>query len=402
MKKIIEYFHLNKIGGFELLFAFFPILSQYNFGKVYFSIVFLLIMDFISLIKGRKPYIFKPLLYFFVFYIIHEIPILIGFSGNFFGFLETVLSFASIFIIVSALRMEKLLGAVYLVALISMAGLVYHAALLFSGNFADIHPLTLPFLPSFDAESRALETIFRPTSFYWEPSSYITFMMIPMFFSLIEKKYVFTFAIIFLNLLSGSTNGIALSFAMLAFYIFTQNTGFLSKVIVIVAGVSMGYFLLTSELFETGVEKLENTEISTNQRLSNGPSLIKAMPIEHLLLGFPANDATEYYKSNPAINSTDIIPLPTGDIFISDFWRVLAKFGLLGFLLYFNIFMWFFKKNNASRPYVLTLLVATFSQSVFGGPIFVFQMVVLIIFSKHLFLFNIQPHKSVYYRRELV
>lgn len=382
MKKIIEYFHLDKIGGFELLFAFFPILSQYNFGKIYFSIIFLSIMDFISLAKGRKPYKFKPLLFFFVFYVIHEIPILIGYNGNIFGFLETILTISSVFLIVPALRMEKLLGAIYLVALISMGGLIYHAVLLFSGNIGDIHPLTLPFLPSFAPESRAMEFIIRPTSFYWEPSSYITFMMIPMFFSLLEKKYLFTFAIVFLNLLSGSTNGIALSFSMLLFYLFTQNTKLISKVLIVAAGVAMGYFLMTSELFEVGVEKMNNTEIESNQRLHNGTALIKAMPLEHILTGFPANDVTEYYHSDDRIKRSDIIPLTSGNVFVSDLWRVLAKLGIIGYLLYLNIYLFLFKKVKMARPYVLTLFVAMVSQSLFPGSIFAFQMMVLLTYMK--------------------
>ena len=383
MKKIIDYFHLDKIGGFELLFAFFPILSQYNFGKVYFAIIFLLIMDFISLAKGRKPYMFKPLLLFLVFYIIHEIPILIGFGGNVFGFLQNLLTIASIFFIVPALRMEKLLGAIYLVALISMGGLIYHAALLLSGNIGELHPLTLPFLPSFDAESRAMEIILRPTSFYWEPSSYITFMLIPMLFSLLEKKYVFTFAIVFLNLLSGSTNGIALSFLMLAFYALTQDVGLMSKVLVTIAGVAMGYFLMTSELFEVGVEKMNNTEIGSNQRLHNGIALIKAMPLEHIITGFPANDVTDYYYKNQNIKIADITPLDTGNVFVSDFWGVLAKYGIIGLLLYFNIYLFFFKKDRALRPYLLTLFVAMFSQCLFPGPLFAFQMMILLVYMKY-------------------
>lgn len=396
MKKIVEYFHLDKIGGFELLFAFFPILSQYSFGKVYFAIIFLLIMDFISLAKGRKPYKFKPLLFFLVFYVIHEIPILIGYNGNIFGFLQYTLTLASIFIIVPALRMEKLLGAIYLVALISMGGLIYHAVLLFSGNIGDLHPLTLPFLPNFDAESRAMEIIPRPTSFYWEPASYVTFMMIPMFFSLLERKYVFTFAIVFLNLLSGSTNGIALSFSMLVFFIFTQNTKLISKVLIVAAGVVMGFFLMTSELFEVGVEKMNNTEIETNQRLHNGTALIKAMPLEHIITGFPANDVTEYYHSDDRINRSDIIPLYSGNVFVSDLWGVLAKFGILGYLLYLSIYLFLFKKVKTARPYVLTLFVAMVSQSLFLGPFFAFQMMVMLTYMNSLQLtIKIKKNESI-------
>ena len=380
MKRLIEYFHLNKLGGLELFFAFFPILSQYNFGLVYFAIIALLIMDYVAISRGYKPLRFKPIAYFLAFFVIHEIPVVLGFGGNIFGAAQNLLSLASVLFIVPALRWEKLVGSVYLVGIISMVGLLYHFLLLVSGNMGDIHPLTLPFLPEFSEESRAMEIIQRPTSFYWEPSSYITFMLVPMFFSMLERKYVLTFVIVFFNLLSGSTNGIALSFAMLGFYILTQDTKLLSKTLVVVAGIGMAYFLMTSELFDVGVEKMENTEASSNQRLHNGPALIQAMPIEHLITGFPAGDVTDYYNRNANIKQSSIMPLGTGNVFVSDFWRIFAKFGIVGLVLYLNIYLWFIRKVKYLRPYVLTLCVAMISQSVFLGSTSAFQLTVILTY----------------------
>lgn len=380
MKKIIEYFHLNNIGGLELFFAFFPILSQYNWGRVYGELIALVIMIIVSVIKKKHPVPFKPLLIFLIFFIIHEIPIVIWYNGNIFGYLQCIISMVAVFLVVPALRMDKLIGSIYLVGLISMAGLLYHYLLLLSGNAWDIHPLTLPFLPEFASESRAMGIIARPTSFYWEPASYVTFMMVPLFFSMLERKYAMSIAIVLFNLLSGSTNGIALSFAMLVFYVLTQKVKVYSKIILVLVGVGLGYFMLNSDLFEQGVEKLNNTEMDANQRLHNGTALISAMPLEHILFGFPADNVTSYYHSDFRISSSSIIPLDiSGNVFVSDLWRVLAKFGILGYLLYWNIYLWFFRKEKSTRPYILTLVVGMISQSLFLGAFFTFQMMVLLI-----------------------
>ena len=127
---------------------------------------------------------------------------------------------------------------------------------------------------------------------------------------------------------------------------------------------------------------MNNTEIESNQRLHNGTALIKAMPLEHILTGFPANDVTEYYDSDDRIKRSDIIPLTSGNVFVSDLWRVLAKFGIIGYLLYLNIYLFLFEKVKMARPYVLTLFVAMVSQSLFPGSIFAFQMMVLVTYMK--------------------
>lgn len=382
MKKIIDYFHLNRLGGLELFFAFFPILSQYNFGKIYVGIIALIIMDIYSLSRKNRPLLFKPLLYFLVFFVIHSTIIIAFYDGNVFGFLQYVITIVSIFLITPVLKYEKMIGSVYIVAIISMAGLLYHFSLFISGSMAEIHPLTLPFFPEFSDESRAMEILTRPSSFYWEPATYISFMIIPMFFSLIERKYLLTFVIVFLNLLSGSTNGIALSFSMLLFYVLTQDTAMKIKIAVVVSGFLMAYFLMTSEIFEVGVEKMNNTEFGANQRLHNGPELLSVMPLEHIVMGMPASDVTEYYNSNSFTKNSDIIPLATGDVYVSDFWRVIAKYGIIGLVLYINIYLWFVRKERKTWPYVFALMIAMFSQSVFPGYIFAVQMIILLSFVK--------------------
>lgn len=381
MKKIIEYFHLNNIGALELFFAFFPILSQYNWGSLYGEIVALAIMVFISVFKGIRPFFFKPLLLFLIFFILHEIPIVIGYNGNIYGFLQQIISMLAIFFIVPALRYDKLIGPLYLVGILSMGGLLYHYLLLVSGNLGDIHPITLPFLPELSSESRAMEVIVRPSSFFWEPASYVTYMMIPLFLSMHEKKYAMTFAIVFFNLLSGSTNGIFLSFAILLFYVLAKSTRIFTKVMIVVAGIAMSYFFFNSDLFEQGVEKMENTEVDSNQRLHNGRALISAMPLQHIILGFPADNVTSYYRSDSRISSSTIIPSRlSGNVFVSDLWRVLAKFGIFGYILFWNIYLWFYKKDKSTRPYILTLIVAMISQSLFLGAFFTFQMMVLLTY----------------------
>lgn len=278
-EKKIRYFHLNEIGGLELLFAFYIILTGYSYGPVSFTWLVLLIMDIWAIKRKVVFSYFKPILYLLLFYLIHELIVLAFYSGFASYHINRVFSslivLSSVFIIVPALDYKKMVGSLYVVAIISMAGLLYHYLLLASGRFSDIHPLTLPFLPEMSTESRSFEIILRPTSFYWEPAVYATFMMVPLFLALWEKKYLFAGLILIFNLLSTSTNGIVLSFLMVVVFVFTQKLGVWSRILIVVSSIFIVSFLLTSDIFEQGVQKMEieSADVEGSIRLSNGPNL---------------------------------------------------------------------------------------------------------------------------------
>lgn len=390
MKKIINYFHINEIGGLELLFAFYLILSGYTYGPVSFTWLVLLIMDVWAIKRKVVFSFFKPILYLLIFYLIHELIVLAFFSGFASYHINRVFSslivLSSVFIIVPALDYKKMVGSLYVVAIISMVGLLYHYFLLASGRFGDIHPLTLPFLPEMSTDSRSFEIILRPTSFYWEPAAYVTFMMVLLFLALWEKKYLFAGVILVLNLLSTSTNGIILSFLMVVIFVFTQKIGTWSRILIVVASVFLVSFLLTSDIFEQGVQKMEmeSADVQGSIRLSNGPNLIKAIPSSDLIFGIPAANIDDYYKMNPSIHSASIGFTDKDTIYVTDLWMVLIKYGIIGLLLYLNVFYSILKRQRLIWPYLFVLIVAMFSQSVFLGSTYAFQIIFMLVFCRYL------------------
>lgn len=390
MNKLIKYFHINEIGGLELLFAFYLILTGYSYGPISFTWLVLLIMDIWAIKRKVVLYFFKPILYLLIFYLIHELIILVFYS-NFASYhinriFSSIIVLFSIFIIVPALDYKKMVGSIYVVAIISMAGLLYHYLLLASGRLGDIHPLTLPFLPEMSTDSRSFEIILRPTSFYWEPAAYATFMMVPLFLALWEKKYLFAGLILIFNLLSTSTNGIVLSFLMVVVYVFTQKIGGWNRILIVVASVFLVSFLLTSDLFEQGVQKLEmeSADVEGSIRLSNGPNLIKTIPATDLIFGIPAANIDDYYKVNASIHSATIGFTDKDTIYVTDFWMVLIKYGIIGIFLYLSVFYSFIKRQRLIWPYLLVLLVAMFTQSVFLGGTYAFQIMFMLVFCRYL------------------
>ncbi len=372
-----------KFGWLEFIFAMFPILWGYQYGSIPFNLLIPLIMIIMAVYRGMgsiKMFHYKPLKLLFAFVVLHQL--LVGFFINPPGYfwnslLVLVINLLAIYVIVPAINYEKMRSSLYLVALISIAGLVYHFIILMAGG--TITPLTLPFLPELSSESRAFEESMRPCSFFWEPAACVTFLMIPLFLALNDRKYLWAAGIMFSIFLSTSTNGIALSSIMVAITIFTQNVKMRYKMLMVLIMIGMAYMLITSEMFSGGMDKINNTDLEANARTMNGIILFHAMPFEHILAGFPAANIDDYVASGQIHAAF----FAKENIFLPSFWFILSKYVLLGLFIYFSTYLFPLKKCRELIPYITVLIVALFTQGINLDAGYIFQMVFILTFMKH-------------------
>lgn len=375
---------LTRVGWLELLLAFYPILSGYAYGALRLDLLVLLLLDIAAFVKTRKVYLFRPLLYLAAFVVLHEFVLFFFLEDmpvyHVNNLLSIVIFFSSVFIIVPALDFKKLQIAIGSVAVISVIGIVYHFFMLQTGR--EVHPIKLPLLPDLSSSARLFEEGNRPTSFYWEPAAFVTFMMIPLWLSLYKQKFVWAIMITVSMFLSTSSTGIFLSMLMLCIYAFSQKIRWRYKLGMLLVSVGLVYFLLTSNLFEAGVSKIENIDIETNSRLMNGPMLVAGMPLSHLLFGMPSSNVNDYYYLSGALK-VHLIPTRAGTIFVSTFWLVWAKFGIIGLFLLVNFYWMIIKRCKALRPYSIVLVIALFSQGFMFSSIFVFQSILMLTFMRY-------------------
>ena len=90
------------------------------------------------------------------------------------------------------------------------------------------------------------------------------------------------------------------------------------------------------------------------------------MPLGDLILGVPYANLNDYIMSTPSLHSGALVAHgEIGEYFVSDFWYVLAKFGIVG--VFFLIWIYFsaFKKIPSLKPYILALAIGLFSQGIF-------------------------------------
>ena len=238
----------------------------------------------------------------------------------------------------------------------------------------------MPFLPELETGSRLFEEGFRPTSFYWEPAAFVTYMMVPLFLSLFERKFTWTVIIMASMFFSTSTTGITMSLLMLIVYVLTQDIRIRTKVAVVLLTGVFVWLLFTSEIFSAGMEKISETDIESTSRTINGPAMVFNMPFMDLLIGMPAANPYDYLISG-GFHSNEII-VKENSIFVSTFWLVLAKFGVIGLALFLSLYIRPLINSKEILTYIIMLFASMFFQSYsFGTGGFAFQIIFIYLFT---------------------
>ena len=391
MRKLLKYIGINKLGFLELIVAMYPILMGYQYGSIPCTLLFLIIMDILAIFRPKRGAIPSKLMkWLTAFVIVHEVILCVTMrnlpSYHINSIVSLVIVMVSIFIITPRVEYEKLVSSINLVAVICMAGIVYHFALLQMGQY--ITPIKVPFMPDLNSASRLYNEVRRPCSFFWEPQSYCTFMSVPLFLSLVDKKYTWASTIILSMFLSTSTTGIAISILSLIVFVVTQDVSRYQRFFVVVIGAALIVFLFTSDYFSSGVQKMENTSYETSSRLYNGPTFIANMEKSDLILGINNSNVYDYYREG----HVDAFLMEKYDtIFMPSFWNALAKFGLLGIILFLGVYLEPLKDYRQLMIFVIPLIVALFTNPDFLGGLFSFEFIII-----YSYMINFKKNENLY------
>lgn len=398
MNKIFKYFHLGRVGLPEFIIAMYPVLEGYSYWGIPLRLILLVLLDVYFLMKQSSKALDIKMFYFvYVFIVIHEIILwfLIGIPSYMFNVtLQFALTVGSIAIIGYNLNYEKLINSIYWVAIVCMGGLVYHYIIIESGG--EPTPIKLPFLPDPVSDiNRFNMVVKRPTSFFQEPAAFGQFMLIPLFIALKEKKIGYIVLIALMMFLSSSTNaiffavGLALIYSLIGSQMKKSN-----KIIMLLLDIGLIYSIQHVSLFDQGIEKIDNTEFSEEIRIVNGFNYVTALPKADLILGIPAANPFDYYALNPApfIYNNVIVAGPF--VYLTTFWRVLVKYGIVGLILFLSMYIAFYKREKTLLPLIVILIVQLFSQSTFFDVMqFVFISTYIYYYSKNVHNLNIDLYK---------
>jgi hypothetical protein len=379
MNKLLKYLQLNNIGFLELLFACYPILLCYNYWGIPGDVFVIIVIDIVAIIRRPRAKCPGVLALFFAYVLIHELVVFFFCTNQPTYMLNSIISmvvrFISIPLIISAINPGKIAGAFNLVAIACIIGIFYHVSIILAGGTCS--PIQIPGLYA-PMESRFFQESPRAISFFFEPQAYCSFMLIPLFFSVRDRKVLWTTIIIVSMFASASTTGIILAPVVLLTYAFTQKTSLKIKLFYVVLTVSFIYALFSLSLFEQGVDKLQNTEASTNERLSSGINYVSHVDPSYLILGIPSANPTDYYLDGGLTFGADLhVGRFSQSLYISTFWLILIKFGIVGLLMYLGIYLKPLKYNKSTMLLVTPLICAMFSNPDYINSAFVTQVVLL-------------------------
>lgn len=372
---IIKYLNLQSIGLLELLFAFTPMLMGFKLGPFPLSVLMWPVLIVFTIFRNKKIKVqnFRPLTCFIIYWFIHQLVLLLITDVNKNLMISQVLYFMAVYFLYPSLDVNKLRGAMNLVALISIAGLLFQWFDILRGNM--VHPLQIPGL-EMEEEFRMEKVTLRPSSFYMEPAAYVSYMICPLALSLIDKKFLWAGLIIFTMFLTTSTTGILLSFILLLVYIICSYKVKISSLIIVSAlGIGMVYALVTFEAFGGALEKIENTEASTNVRLSQGPRVVASMQPEEYIFGVPYSTAYDYCTSGRMSN----VLIYGESVYMSTFWDMILCYGIVGLILYLLIYAKLFRMSRLIWPLLACLCATLFSDPDGIKSNFVYKLIFMLV-----------------------
>lgn len=369
------------IGILELAIALYPIIAGYGYGSFQLAFGFLLIVDIFLINRKRQhKYSFGKIYQYMAFIVVHcaiwllVMPSIPSYFVN--SFIADIIYLISIVIIVPQVDFDKLKNAIYIVTIICAVGMLYHVFMIKSGH--SIQPIKLPFMPDMSSKARLYSFLDRPTSFFWEPQSYASFMLVPLFFLLREKRLICAFAIAATMILSTSTTGIFMALFMIGFYMVTQKQKMQYRILGIIAVIGLVYFLLYSSFTTAGLEKLQNTDMEENNRTINGLLIAKDMSFYDWLFGVPYANLQDAYEAGYITNN--LIIHADGEVFVSAFWICLCCQGLIGLFFFLNIYWDILKKDRTVLPYLVCIIIGLFSNPDILGAAYVFQLMIMYTF----------------------
>lgn len=372
ISKILDYLNIRQAGGIELFFSTLLILSGYSFNGVPLQVVLWCLLFVLLLTKKKhKKTVFRPLVILIVYFLVHDFVYLYNANGNVNVFIMQIVYFGCMMMAINVFDINRLKGSLNVVAIISMVGLLYQWGIIAAGG--GVHPIQIPFL--YMAESRLESLSIRPSSFFMEPAAYVEFMYIPLIFSLLDRKFVWTAIIILSEFLTTSTTGLLTSFIMLIVYVFTQKVGLKIRFFTLLLGGTMLFSLTHLEAFKGSTEKLDNTDVETNMRLSQGPYVVSTMTPGEMVCGASYSSAYQYCRAGRA----PFVVFYDEEVFMSTTWKLILIYGFIGLFLYLLFYYKLARGNRETIPLVVCLVAVMFSSGYGVGASFVYSGIPLLL-----------------------
>lgn len=389
VSRLKSLFNVKEWAPLETLFALYPIVSGWTLGPYPLYLIFALIMDLIAYRRhgvnfNKTSKKMKVLFWFVMFHNFIWIFVIDDVSSVFFNsWVGTFITMSSVFFIAPVIQYHHIKRPLFAFSIIAMIGLAFQLIQLARG--IPIGQLAVPpFSPSRLVNDTSLLDALRPSGFFAEPAAFAQYLFIPLFITLTERKYLFSFIIVVFSLLSTSTTALVICFLMLIAYFFTSHIPIKWKFVVVVATVGIAVLLTKTELFESTMEKAEKTDLSENERTSIGFKILPQLNAPEMIFGIPYHSISDMFNAGRLkINTFYFYENNKAVIFVPTFWYMLFIYGIFGLIIYLSVFWEIFRKSKIIFPFLLAVVARVFSDPTALGATFLFELSFMYAFIRY-------------------
>lgn len=238
-------------------------------------------------------------------------------------------------------------------AVIFMLGILYQSVLIYVMGRSVTPLFTGNVLP---------DTIsYRPLSFFSEPQAYATYMVAIMLIALYKNEIIFAVIIAFSIFLSTSSLGIAV--VAISFVVFILGNNRLSKkkraiYAILIVAVCALVFTFFSQITEMVFGKIQNINLSNDDRLAKGFIILSKMPFIDILTGIGVSNSV-YITQLPLFFAKQAA-------YLTSFTGVLISYGVVVALVFYCMLVKHVLKKDAELRAIGILIIAlTFMQTIF-------------------------------------
>ena len=376
----------KKKNGLNALFcAFLPfylLLAQYD--NILFiglgNIIFLLITG-IKLIKGRLYFYDKdkPVLAFYMYVLLRDLMHgLFSTGATQQEQLHRIIIYSMLIFLVcinTDVLYEDVLYKSWKIAGLIFGGAVVIDAIQIAAFKTAIHPISI--IPGYKLVE-SYKTL-RPCGFFTEPASCATAIIPLVFLSLKRRDIKWAIMSTVFVALTTSSVGIILVGALWGLY--TLNAKKLQKKFGMILMMSvMAVLVIFLPIFSDTVNKLVSVAeggSTFGSRVLASFELLKVLKPTEWLVGANSVSAGQFIRLNatrftsPSMAILYARQAPEADVFINTFTNLIFRYGIIGLLLFLNIFrVKLINKNYNAKEYAIVTLIAIFGQSILLNSIF--------------------------------
>lgn len=369
-----------------IMLAVFSIFAQYDLPVLSYGIWGILLCCLALWAMGGYIYFNKSILAFVLFSFVQQFIIYI-YSGTLSDNLNTYFFMVVCLFILSLaanVNSEDFAKAYYIIAVICGIIVLYQ---FFMDNIMGVPQQPIQFLPiSEENQFNWKMDLTRASGLFTEPqafSSYILPLLIYLLFNDKYKSAIFFTIVIFA---SESSQGIILTAFFWVYFLVKSGRLDANKLIkilsVIIGAIVLAVILSQTKMFAAVFEKIGTINIfGYDIRLTKGFQIFFAMPFFDKLFGIGFGNLAEYLKSGGFHFWWMPLTQPQLLGYVTTMAGVLIHYGIIGFVIYINIFLNNKKsRSGLSKALLLLIFISSFSQTILFNAWFIFYWVVFEIF----------------------